>query len=42
MGILTREEMRYAIRVNKKYLDQLRDYDLGRWRPSRSYKEKGR
>ncbi len=35
MGALTREEVREMIRESKKYLDQLRDYDLGRWRPKR-------
>lgn len=36
MGVLTREEVREAIRECKKYLDQLRDYDLGKWRPDPS------
>jgi len=40
MGVLTREEVRRAIEVNKRYLDQLRDYDLGKWRPKRSFRGK--
>ncbi len=36
MGVLTREEVREMIRESKKYLDQLRDYDLGKWRPEPS------
>ena len=36
VGVLTREEVREMIRECKKYLDQLRDYDLGKWRPDPS------
>jgi hypothetical protein len=35
MGALTREDVDRMIKESKRYLDQLRDYDLGKWRPKR-------
>ena len=42
MGVLTREYVKGLISREKKWLDELRDYDLGKWRledlPSRGSK----